>query len=121
MAGKTTPLSYGSRKSFGEMHAKLFDMEKADDCNEYASLRTRSNDAKAGISIEHVKELIKNESKTTVDNGVTTTEKVDHYLLFVEWWERKPAVEPKGDRDEAPQWSKEKVVSVPDPPGDGSN
>lgn len=117
--GKSTPVAYGSRKNFGNHHCRMFDMEDEDACGEYSELRTKSNDAGSGIKIERVKEIIKTESEIKVGRDGRVENKKDHYLLYVEWWEAKPVA--KGEADEAPEWSQEKLVSVPGPTGGGGN
>lgn len=114
MAAKATPVPFNTgTKNHGDFRCKKFNIFNDVDMQEYADLRTRANDASAGIQIEQIREYSR---KETIREGageslsVTTIE--DIYLV-VHYWEKKPK-RTKGDSDEEVEpkkvWSSERKV-----------
>jgi len=105
MAGKASEFRVSTPgKNLGDHNCRTFDMEEEQDCKDYSDLRTKQNDPATGIKIERIREIVKTEEEFEIDkeNKTESRTKKDHFMLYVEWWEKKPTV-PKGDADEAPR------------------
>lgn len=98
-------------KNRGKFHVKKFNLFHTEDMEKYAELRTKSNDASNGITIEQIREYSR---KTTIrdhdgeDSSVTTIEDV---YLVVQYWEKKPQGKRGSADDELAE--KRKIARLP--------
>jgi hypothetical protein len=106
MAAKATELKFaGGKKNHGEFKIDKFNIFEPEEMMEYASLRTKANDASKGIMIENIREYSRKVVTSEGDGADRTMISTEDVYLLVQYWEKVPKKE-SGDSENEKQEAK---------------
>jgi len=102
-------------KDWGAFRVQTFNLFDSDAADEYATLRTRANDASSGVRIENIQQFSRKMSTSQGDGEDRVVTTVEEIFIVVQYWEKKPKRD-KGDTvddltKERRVWSREREAS----------